>query len=99
VVAADVRGVVGVAGLQLELARDLGDLLEDELGIEADAVLVLDDLPGRPQQLDGLGEQELDSELGDDSPPALVEHLHRVLGEDLATEHGVDEQGGRLEWS
>ena len=45
VVAADVGGVGRVAGLELELARRLRDLLEDELGVEPDAVLVLDVWP------------------------------------------------------
>ena len=62
-----------VARLELELARRLGDLLEDELGVEADAVLVLDDLARVREQLDRLGEQELDPELGHDPPPAAVE--------------------------
>ncbi len=91
VVAADV-GVVGrVARLQLELARRLGDLLEDPLGVEPDAVLVLHDLPRAAQELDRLGQQELDPELGDDPPPAAVERRHRVLGEDLVSGHAVDE--------
>ncbi len=49
------------------------------LGVEPDPVLVLDDLAGAAQQLDRLGQQELDPELGHDPPPAAVEHLHRVL--------------------
>ena len=85
-----------VARLELELARRLGDLLEDELGVEADAVLVLDDLAGGAQQLDRLGQQELDPELGDDPPPAAVEHVHRVLAEDLVARHRVDEHGWLL---
>ena len=74
--------------------RRLGDLLEDELGVEADSILVLDDLSGLAQQLDGLGKQELDPELGDDPPPATVEHVHRVLAEDLVAWHRVYEHGG-----
>ena len=69
-----VSDVGGVAGLQLELAGRLGDLLEDEVGVEADAVLVLDGLAGGAEQLDGLGQQELDSDLGDDPAPAAIEH-------------------------
>ena len=92
VVAADVRVVGRVAGLQLELAGRLGHLLEDELGVEADAVLVLHDLAGAAQELDRLGQQELDPELGHDPPPAPVEHCHRVLAEDLVAGHVVDEQ-------
>ena len=86
--------VGGVARLQLELPRRLGDLLEDELGVEADAVGVLDDLSGAPEQLDRLGQQELDPELGDDPPPAPVEHVDRVLAEDLVARHRVLEQSG-----
>ena len=96
VVAADVRGVRRVARLELELLRRLRDLLEDELGVKPDAVLVLDDLAGRAQDLDGLGQQELDPELGDDPSPSPVENGHRVLAEDLVTGHGVDEQAGLL---
>jgi len=66
VIATDVGALVRVARLELEFARSLGDLLEDELGIEADAVLALDGLARAAQQLDGLGQQELDSKLGDD---------------------------------
>ena len=94
VVAADVGRVGGVARLQLELPRRLGDLLEDELRVEPDTVLVLDDLPGVAQQLDRLREQELDPELGDDPPPAAVERLDRVLAEDLVARHLVVEHGG-----
>ena len=93
VVAADGQRLGRVAGLQLELAGRLGDLLEDELGVEADAVLILDGLAGRAQQLDGLGEQELDSDLRDDPAPAAIEHIERVLAKDLVTGHGVDEHG------
>src|SRR4029077_11553553 len=34
-----------------------------------------------------------DSELGDDPAPAPIQHLHRVLAEDLVAGHGVDEHG------
>ncbi len=94
VVAADVRGIGGVARLQLELPRRLGDLLEDELGVEADPVLVLDDLSGAAQQLDRLWQQELDPELGHDPSPAPVERRDRVLAEDLVARHLVHEQSG-----
>ena len=45
-VAADVHGVGRVAGLDVELARRLGHLLEDEVGVEEDGV-VLHPLAGR----------------------------------------------------
>ena len=88
--------LLGVARLQLELARGLGHLLEDELGVEADAVLVLDDLTGASQQVDRLGEEELDPDLGDEPPPAAIDHGHRVFAEDLVAGHRVDEQGWLL---
>ena len=53
----------GIARLQVELARRLGDLLEDELGVELDQVLALDGLARRAEVLDRLREQELDPEL------------------------------------
>jgi hypothetical protein len=96
VVAADVGSVRRVAGLEVELARRLRDLLEDELGVEPDAVLVLERLAGAGEQLDGLGEQELDPDLGHQASPAAVDHGHRVFAEDLVAGHGVDEQGGLL---
>ena len=46
VVAADVGRVRRVPGLEVELARRLRDLLEDELGVEPDPVLVLERLAG-----------------------------------------------------
>ncbi len=88
--------IVGVARLQLELSRRLGHLLEDEFRVEADAVLLLDDLARVTEQLDRLGQQELDAELGDDPPPAPVQGGHRVLAEDLVTGHAIDEQAGLL---
>ena len=96
VVAADVQVVGRVAGLQLELPGRLGHLLEDELGVEADPVLLLDDLARVTEQLDRLGQQELDAQLGDDPPPAPVQDGHRLLAEDLVAGHGVDEHAGLL---
>ena len=96
VVAADVRAALGVARLQLELARGLGDLLEDELRIELDQVVALDRLTGGAEQLDGLREQELDAELGHDPPPAAVERVDGVLAEDLVPRHCVDEHAAPL---
>jgi hypothetical protein len=93
VVAADVHRPLGVARQELELARRLRHLLEDEVGIELDPDVVLDRLAGLPEQLDRLGEHELDAQLADDPPPAAIEHLHRVLAEDLVARHCVDEHG------
>ena len=71
-VAADVHGVGRVAGLDVELARRLGDLLEQEVGVEED-VVVLDPLAGRAEQVERPVGQELDADLGDQPPPALVQ--------------------------
>jgi hypothetical protein len=64
VVAADVDAVRRVARPDVELARRLGDLLEDELGVELDVVAV-DLLPRLAELLERVLEQELDAELGD----------------------------------
>ena len=66
-----------------------------EVGVEAD-VLALGLLPGRGEQLDGLGQDELDADLGHDPPPAAVEGRDRLLGEDLVARHPVDEHAPRL---
>jgi hypothetical protein len=97
VVAADVRGSLGVPRLELELGRGLRNLLEDELGVEPHPVLVLDGLPGAAEHLDRLRKQELDPDLRHEPPPAFVEDGHRVLAEDLVAGHGVEEQAGLLE--
>ena len=81
--------VLGVARLQLELARRLGDLLEHELRVEEDRV-PLDLLARRAEILDRLVEHELDTELADDPAPAAIEDVHRVLAEDLVTRQFVD---------
>ena len=73
--------------------RRLGHLLEHEVGVELDEVVALDRLAGRPEQLDRLGQHELDAQLGEDPPPAAIEHVHRVLAEDLVSRHCVDEHG------
>ena len=43
--------MLGVAGLEVELPRRLGDLLEHEVGVEEDGV-VLDPLPGGAEQVE-----------------------------------------------
>jgi hypothetical protein len=93
VLAAEVDALLGVARLHVELARRLGHLLEHELGIE-DHLLAVDLLAGGAEGLEGFGEQELDPDLGDDPPPAAVEHRHGVLAEDLVAGHRVDEHSG-----
>ena len=90
VVAADVHGALRVARLQVELARRLRDLLEDEVRVELDD-RVLDLLAGLAEVLDRLREDELDPELADDPAPAAVERRHRVLREDLVARHRVDD--------
>jgi hypothetical protein len=89
-VAADVHRVLRVAGLYVELARRLGDLFEYEVRVELHAV-VLDGLPGLAEQRERLVGHELDTDLGDDPAPALVEHPQRVGGQDLVPRHGVAE--------
>ena len=91
-VAADVHGVGGVAGLEVELPRRLGHLLEHEVGVEEDRV-VLDPLAGLAEQVERPVVHELDADLGHQPAPALVERGHRVLGEDLVARHAVDEHG------
>ena len=88
VVAADGDALLGVAGLQFELARHLGDLLEHELGVEPD-VGALGLAACGAEDLDRLGQDELDADLGDDPAPAAVEHLHRVGRQDLVARHFV----------
>jgi hypothetical protein len=90
VVTADVHRVRLVARLHVELPRRLRDLLEHELRIELHHGAV-DVLPGLAELLDRLGEDELDAELGDDPPPAAVERLHGLAGEDLVARQGIDD--------
>ena len=80
----------GVAGLDVELARRLGHLLEHEVGVEEDGV-VLDPLAGRAEQVERAVVHELDADLGHQPAPALVERGHRVLGEHLVARHAVAE--------
>src|SRR6185436_15269181 len=91
-VATDVDGVLGVAGLYVELAGRLGDLFEDPLGIEEHR-LVLDLLARLTEQRERPVAVELDPDLGDQATPAGVQLGHRVLGEDLVARHGVAEHG------
>ncbi|MEZ5094786.1 MAG: hypothetical protein R2731_00780 [Nocardioides sp.] len=89
-VAADVDRVLGVARLNVELARGLGHLLEHEVGVEEDLV-VLHPLPRGPEQVERPGIHELHAELGHEPPPAAVEGGHRLLGQDLVARHLVVE--------
>ena len=89
-VVADVHVVGRIARLHVEVARCLGHLLEDEVGVQPDVVAL------RPharlgEQLDRLGQQELHSELAHDPLPAALERLDRVGREDLVTRQLVDE--------
>ena len=90
VVAADVHAPLRVARLEVELPWRLRDLLEQEVGVELDALL-RDVLPRQSEELERLVAQELDTELGDDSPPAPVERGDGLLGEDLVPRHPVDQ--------
>jgi hypothetical protein len=89
-VAADVHVVLGVARVDVELLRRLGDLLEDEVGVEEDGVL-LDALSRLAEQLERAFGHELDADLGHDPPPTRVELRHRVGGEHLVARHRVAE--------
>jgi len=82
VLPADVDVSLGVARLQLELARRLRNLLEDPVGVELHE-LALDLLAGRFEDRERLRVEELDSELADDPPPAALQLLDRGLVEDL----------------
>src|SRR6202044_3739727 len=65
-------------------------LSQDELRVQEHHVPV-HALARLGEQLDRLGLGELDADLGDDPPPAAVEHPDRVGGEDLIPRHRVDE--------
>jgi hypothetical protein len=93
VVTADVERVLRVPRLHVELPRRLRHLLEHEVGIERDEI-ALDLLTRLRERVHGLREEELDSELGDDPPPATVEGRDGVLGEDLVARHPVHEHLG-----
>jgi hypothetical protein len=80
--------VGGVARLYVELARRLGDLLEDPLGVQEHG-LSLDALAGRAEQVQRPVAVELHTDLGDQPTPAGVQLGHRVLGEDLVPGHLV----------
>ena len=90
VVAADVHAPLRVARLEVELPWRLRDLLEQEVGVELDALL-LDVLPCLSKELESLVAQELDPELGDDPPPSAVERRDGLLGKDLVPRHAVDQ--------
>ncbi len=89
-VVSDVDGVRGVAGLHVERAGRLGDLFEQEVGIEPDDV-VLDLLPGLAEQFQGPGRSELHADVGDQPSPPPVERGHRILAEDFVAGHGIAE--------
>src|SRR6266700_3005976 len=90
IVAADVHAVGRVAGLHVEFARGLGDLLEHEVRVELDHVAV-HLLAGPAEQLDRLRLGELDADLADDAAPAAFQYPDRVGGEDLVPGHRVAE--------
>ena len=96
-VAADVDVVLGVAGLDVELARRLGDLLEDELGVEEDRSAPRPS--GRPR-----GTASSARSLSNSTPISVtsrrqpgVQLGHRVLGEDLVPRHLVAEHSDLLD--
>ena len=81
-----------VAGLDIELARSLGDLLEDEVGVEEDRLSV-DLLAMGGEQLHGFRLGELDTDIGENAPPAGIQGGHGFLGEDLVPRHRIAEHG------
>jgi hypothetical protein len=85
-----VHGVGRVAGLQVELPRRPGHLLQDELRIEEHG-LAVGLLAGLAEQLHRLRLGELDPDLRDDPAPAPVQDAHRVAGQDLVPRHRVAE--------
>ena len=89
-VAADVHGALGIAGLQVEFPRRLRHLLEQELRIEHD-LLAVHLLAGLAELVERLVEKELDADLADDPAPAPVEDRHRVLAEDFVAGQRVHE--------
>jgi hypothetical protein len=95
-VAADVDRVLRVPGLDVELARRLGDLLEHKVRVEEDSVL-LDPLPGGPEEVQRAGVHELHADLGHQPSPALVQRGHRVLGEDVVAGHPIAEHDSLLD--
>ena len=92
VVAPDVDGVLGVAGLHVELLGRLGHLRKDELRVEEDGVL-LHALPRLSEEVEGAIAHELHADLGDETTPRLVDLVHGVRREDLVAGHRVDEHG------
>ena len=83
-VAADVDGPVGVARDELELARRLGHLLQDEVGVELDQVVALDGLAGgaskRLVQVMGLRE----------AAGTVLDHLHVISPEAARRRLGLE---------
>ena len=94
VVAAEAAAALRVARRDAELARGLGDLLEHEVRVELDE-LALDRLAGLAEQLERGLPLELDADVADDRPPALLEDGHRLLRQHLVARQRVDEHGGQ----
>ena len=90
VLPADVDVALGIARLEVELARRLRDLLENPVRVEPHE-LAVDLLPRGPQRGERLVMQEVDAEFAHDAPPAAVELLHRRLVEDLVPRQLIDE--------
>jgi DNA-binding IclR family transcriptional regulator len=88
----DVDTACGVARLHVERSGRLGHLFEDEVRIEPHALLV-DLLPGLPEELQRTVGQELHPDLRHDPLPAPIKDVHGVLGKDLIAGHGVAEHG------
>ena len=94
VASADHDVVHGIARVEREARRRLGDLLVDERGIQPDDV-AFDVLPGRREQAERLRVVELDPDLGDEPVPAGVQDLERLGREDLEPRLLVEEHGSR----
>ena len=89
-VAAHLEAALGVAGVQRECRRRLGDLLEHEVGVEPHDV-VLDGLAGLAEETQRLGMVKGDPDLLEQTPPAALDRGHGVLAQHLVARHAVAE--------
>jgi hypothetical protein len=85
-----------IACTEVELGGRCSHLLEHEVRIEPYDGAV-HRLARAAEVLDSAVVQKLDADLGDQPPPAPLDHSHRLFGEHLVARHDVLEHGeGRL---